>query len=52
LNLRRYTKAQREGVTRFPNNPEENWGPKMRAGRPVPGADAAPHGTTKKQRTE
>jgi tRNA (guanine26-N2/guanine27-N2)-dimethyltransferase len=28
-----FTKAQREGVTRYPNNPSENWGPKARAGR-------------------
>ncbi len=28
-----FTKAQRDGVTRYPNNPSENWGPKARAGR-------------------
>ena len=32
-----FTKAQREKVTRFPRNPEENWGPKQRAGRPEEG---------------
>lgn len=47
-----FTKAQREGVTRFPSNPEENWGPKMRAGRPVPGGGLEKQGMTKKQRTE
>lgn len=47
-----FTKAQREGVTRFPNNPEENWGPKMRAGRPMPGGGEEKHGATKKQRTQ
>ena len=29
-----FSKAKEEGVVRFPNNPEANWGPKMRAGRP------------------
>ena len=49
----RYTGAQRDGVTRFPNNPEENWGPKMRAGRPMPGGGGEEkQGTTKKQRTQ
>ncbi|KAK3269850.1 hypothetical protein CYMTET_21726, partial [Cymbomonas tetramitiformis] len=26
------SKARMEGVARFPMNPEENWGPKARAG--------------------
>ena len=28
-----FTKAQRDGVTRYPNNPSENWGPNARAWR-------------------
>ena len=47
-----FTKAQRDGVTRFPVNPTANWGPKMRAGRPMPGGGMEKQGMTKKQRTE
>ena len=53
-----FTKAQREGVTRYPNNPSENWGPKARAGRRLmdgqhPGVEgtAGPQGA-KRQKTE
>jgi len=31
-----FSRAQEEGVARFPANPEANWGPKMRAGRHAP----------------
>jgi tRNA (guanine26-N2/guanine27-N2)-dimethyltransferase len=31
-----FSKAQEEGVARFPANPEANWGPKSRAGRVAP----------------
>ena len=37
---------------RFPVNPTANWGPKMRAGRPMPGGGMEKRGMTKKQRTE
>lgn len=47
-----FTQSQRDGVTRFPNNPEANWGPKMRAGRPMSGGEAPKQGQTKKQRTQ
>ena len=44
-----FSKAQEERVTRFPANPEANWGPKQRAGRyPVDGAEQPP--AAKKQR--
>jgi len=52
-----FTKAQREGVTRFPNNPTENWGPKARAGRQLmdgqhPGVDGEVGPMGKKQKTK
>ena len=36
-----FSKAQEEGLTRFPTNPEAHWGPKLRAGRMLP-AEAPP----------
>jgi tRNA (guanine26-N2/guanine27-N2)-dimethyltransferase len=43
-----FSRAQEERVVRFPTNPEANWGPKQRAGRPM--LDAAP--PAKKARTQ